>query len=264
MGKSFDKNLMLANIYYLIKEQGRKIGEVENDAGMSSGYLSRVSKDQFTKPGIDFIFNVANILKVSIDTLVGVDLTALTPTEEYLLRFMEKLRDDTTSDKLDWKRESSESLNRLQSDENGEVGHPLFSLETFEDFGQYEVPERITEVVFVSHTFDCYTFIDGDCYSLRLKNGSHIHLMHIAKRRYSSGDPNAHAIEMWMTGDNGKQYLCSNIENTPLSKLLTGLYTVVSDYSKHPKVMKELRYVIDAFMKDDLEDDPIDPDELPF
>ena len=89
MGKSFDKNLMLANIYYLIKEQGRKIGEVENDAGMSSGYLSRVSKDQFTKPGIDFIFNVANILKVSIDTLVGVDLTALTPTEEYLLRFME-------------------------------------------------------------------------------------------------------------------------------------------------------------------------------
>lgn len=264
MAVEFDKNLMLSNIHYLIKQQGKKIGEVENEAGMSSGYLSRVSKDQFTKPGIDFIFNVASILKVSIDTLVSIDLAALTPTESYLMNFIEKLCDDTMADKLDWNRESADSLNRLSYDKKGNVKHPLFSVERFEDGDEYDTPEYITEVVFVSHSFDCNTFIDNDCFNLRLKNDSYIHLMHIVKRRYKQGDPNPRAIELWMTGNGDKQYLCSNTDNSPLSKLLVGLYTIVSEYSKHPKVKKELRYVIDAFMKDDIEDDPVNDDELPF
>jgi len=41
------------------------------------------------------------------------------------------------------------------------------------------------------------------------------------------------------------------------------LYLIVKAFSKHPQIDKRLRSVIDAFMADDFEDDPLGGD-LPF
>jgi len=256
MNSEFNKQLMLDNISFLLKESEKKIGELEAEAGVSAGYISRISKEGNTKPGIEFIMKVASSLNTSIDTLLNVDLAGMTPTERYLASFLEKLNKDTLDDKLDWNRESADSLNRAETDINGNTDHPLLSYETFYEEGECEYPDEVSRVVFVSHSFDCRTFINGDCFNLRLKNGTILYLMTISKSVHRVNDPNAFAKEVWMyTPGTGKNYLCSNIDNSPLAALVDHLYTTVSERMKHPRIKQELQYVIDAFMDDDVSDD---------
>lgn len=263
MSSEFNKKLMLDNISFLLKEYGKKIGELEAEAGVSAGYISRTTKDSSGKPGVDFIMKVAEALKISVDTLLNIDLTGLTPTERYLISFIEKLKRDTTEDKLEWIRSSADSLNRMECDYNGYVAHPLFSFETFNEQGEGDYPEEVSRVVFVSHSFDCNTFITDDCFSLRLKNGTFLYLMDISKSVYNSNDLNVFARELWICKPQvGTQFLCSNRDSSPLSALIDDLYTVVKEFSKHPKIKKGLQEAIDAFMIDDFEDD--EDDMLPF
>ncbi len=263
MNIEFNKQLMLDNISFLLKESEKKIGELESEAGVSAGYISRISKEGNTKPGIEFIINVAHSLNTSIDTLLNIDLSGMTPTELYLVSFLEKLNKDTLGDRLDWTRESADSLNRTETDINGIANHPLLSYETFYEDGELEFPEEVSAVVFVSNTFDCDTFIVGDCFNLRLKNGVILYLMNISKRVYRTGDPDAFAKEVWMYAPRtGKNYLCSNRNNSPLAALVDHLYATVSERMKHPRIIQEFQYVIDAFMEDDISDD-VD-ETLPF
>ena len=94
MSVEFNKQLMLDNISFMLKEFGKKIGELEAEAGVSPGYISRTSKDDKAKPGIDFIVKVAEALNTSVDTLLNIDLSGLTPTERYLISFLEKLKSE--------------------------------------------------------------------------------------------------------------------------------------------------------------------------
>lgn len=77
----------------------------------------------FNKPSADLITGAVK------NTLLNIDLSGLTPTERYLITFIEKLKRDTADDKLEWMRSSADSLNRLECDMNGCVEHPLFSYE---------------------------------------------------------------------------------------------------------------------------------------
>lgn len=266
METNFNKEILFDNIAYLIKERGMKIGELEAAAGVSSGYISRTSKEGGTKPGIDFIMNAAAALNVSIDTLLRVDLTSLTPTEQYLVSFLEKLKTDTVNDKLDWNCETAEYLNyRLETDMNGYCAHPLFSQETFLEPGETEYPDEVTRVVFISKSYDVHTYIQGDCFNLRLKNGAYLYIMNISRSIGTNKDPSNFAIEIWLCPKNGwgKQCLCSTGDLAAISELINDLYDAVTENARHPKVSKPLRDVIDAFMRDDLEDDE-DADEMPF
>lgn len=262
MTNEFNKQLMLDNISFLLKEFGKKIGELETDAGVSPGYISRISKEGNTKPGIEFIMKVADSLNTSMDTLLNVDLAELTPTERYLVSFLEKLNNNTLDDKLDWNRESADRLNRAETDINGNPDHPLLSYETFYEEGEDDYPNEVSRVVFVSNAFDCRTYINGDCFYLRLKNGSILYLMNISKSVHKVNDPDAFAKEIWMyTPGTGANFLCSNRDTSSLAALVDKLYTTVSERMKHPRIKQEFQYVIDAFMKDDVSDDD---ETLPF
>ena len=264
MGVEFDKKRMLDNISFLLKEKEKKIGELETEAGVSVGYISRTSKDENAKPGIDFILKTAEALDISVDMLLKVDLTELTPTEKYLLSFFEKLLSDTRKDKLDWKRESAEKLNRLEAEYNGYVNHPLFELETFYEQTECEYPSEETKVVFTSNYFGCHTYIAGDCFNLRMKNGTVFYMMNICKSIHKVNDMNAYAKEIWMCplyGEN--QYLCGNKATSVMSSLIELLYTAVYENMKHPKIKDNIRSVIEAYLNDDFEDDVYD-EELPF
>ncbi|MDY4784091.1 helix-turn-helix transcriptional regulator [Pygmaiobacter massiliensis] len=263
MDGEFNKKIMFDNISFMLKEFGKKIGELEAEAGVSPGYISRASKDGSAKPGIDFVVKAAEALGTSIDTLISVDMTSLTPTELYLLSFLEKLRKDTTSDKLEWNRESADFLNRQESDINGYVNHPLFSYETFFEEGETEYPDEVSRVVMISHAFDCHTHIAGDCFNLRMKNGAMLYFMNISKSVYRMDDKDAHAKEIWIYNPgSGTQFLCSNYKNSIFGALIDDLYMVVAEACKRPKIKPDLRYVIDSFMKDDLSDD--EDGALPF
>ena len=95
--KNFNKTICFSNIRELLrKNPDVKIGQIEREAGIRLGYMSRLEKDGNTsEPSIEFIVSAAKLLKVSIDTLIAVDLTGLTSTEQYIVDFFDKLKADT-------------------------------------------------------------------------------------------------------------------------------------------------------------------------
>ena len=265
MEETFNQGRFFDNVYFLIKKTGKKIGEIESEAGVSPGYISRTSKEGNSKPGIDFIMSVAKNLNVSVDALLKVDFAKLTPTEEYLLKFFQKLSSDTVSGKLKWNKESEDYLNNLESDINGNVEHPLFNLERFYEEGETEYQDYVTRVVFNSNTFGFRTSC-GDCFNLRLKNGVTVYVMNISKSVYHSGNKNAHAKEIWLSSRfGGNEFLCSNREIiSNLFSMVDTLYMNIVEDSRHPKINYDSRKSIDAFMNDDLKDDKDFDAEVPF
>lgn len=263
--KNFNKTLCFSNIRELLRQNSDvKIGQIEKEAGIRLGYMSRLEKEGNTaEPSMEFIVTAAKLLKVSIDTLISVDLTGLTPTEQYIVSFFDKLKSDTLKDKLDWNRETAFNLNRMESDINGCVYHPLFAEETFYEETECEYPEEVTRIVFNSKTFGPRTYICGDCFNLRLKNGTTLYLMDIEKSVHRTGDASAFAKEAWMSVPHkGCQLLVASQDDTPVAPLLEVLFSTVKERMEHPKVNNDVMYAIDSFMKDDIEDD--DTDECPF
>ena len=262
--RNFNKTLCFSNIRELIKENPDvKIGQIESAAGIRLGYMSRLEKgDNAAEPSVEFIVTAAKLLNVSVDTLISVDLANLTPTEKYLVNFVEKLKSDTVADKLNWNVETKNEMERHGNDCNGNSFHPLLSLETYYAPSGCEYPEPHTDNIYVSKTFNLETEIYGDCYNLRLKNGSKLYLMNVARRTFKVNQFQDSVIEAVMYVPGGKtQVLATTKDEYPIGEALKKLYNVVKEHMKHPQVNNDVMNAIDAFMKNDFADDP---DELPF
>lgn len=265
--KNFNKALCFSNIRELLRQNPDvKIGQIEKEAGVRLGYMSRLEKEGNTaEPSMEFIVSAAKLLKVSIDTLISVDLTGFTPTEQYIVNFFDKLKSDTLQDILDWNRESAFNLNRMEADIDENIYHPLFSEETFFEETECDYPEEVTRIVFNSKTFGPHTYIAGDCFNLRLKNGTTLYLMDIEKSVHRTNDASAFSKEAWMyVPYKGSQILVTSQDDTPVAPLLEVLFSVVKQRMEHPKVNKDVMYAIDSFMKNDLDDDVDSTNDVPF
>ncbi len=266
---NFDKNLCFSNIRWLLKQKPEvKIGQIEKEAGIRLGYMSRLEKEGNTsEPSIEFVVTAAKLLNVSIDTLISINLSDLTANEKYLVRVFDKLKKDTLADKLEWNTEKASNLNYMETDINGNTEHPLFELRTFYEKTEIEYPNQVTRVIFPSKSFEENTYINGDCYNLRLKNGTTLYLMNICRNVSSKDEPEAYAIEAWTYVPNGTcSPLLTSLDQSAIAPMVKTLYEVVKNQMSHLRINKEAIPALDAFLKNDLEDDPVDlrDDGIPF
>lgn len=261
----FNSKLFFDNVAHLVKEGDFKIGELESYANVSAGYISRTSKDEGSKPGIDFVISVADYFKVSVDTLINVEFNSLTPTELYLIKFFEKLKKDTIVNKVNWIKYTSEELNYAEPDINGFVDHPLMNYETFLDEGEGDYPEEVTRAVMKSNSFGLRNAIKGDSFQLNMANSTSIHIMSLSKSSYRTNDPDAHCIEVWSVTKGGNlQFLASNNRTNNLNYLVNDLYQTVLEDSKHPRLNDDLKYAIDSYLSNGIVTYDIDESDLPF
>ena len=159
MTKEF-KLLLHSNLMALLAQKNLKIGEFENKAGMTPGYISKLLKDDSKGNNIlDFIVNASNILCVSIDSLVHVDISALTKAERYFSDFIDKIIRETTDGTLVWNREAKEDFENYQI----RAKHPLFR--------EYDVPYNEVDYSY-SSKFDINADISSDCYNVELYNST--------------------------------------------------------------------------------------------
>lgn len=263
-----NKKLLLSNITFLLEETGKKIGELEKEAGVSTGYISRLAKEENSRPGIDFIIGVAEALNVNIDSLLKSNLSELPPTGLYIFKFLNKLETDTLEDKLYWEKESKTILQQYRADGYGNVEHPLLSFEVYNAPCDEGYEER-QDVIFISNSYETNTDINGDWFKLRLKNSYYLYLTNISQALYDLNDNDVVAKEIWMVAPQiGKKYICGTKDNKTMAETIENLYAVVTDRMKIPKLEPGLRATIDAFMKDDLVDDPppqvLFDEEIPF
>ena len=125
--KKFDKARFLKNFRLLLNEKNKKIGDIEKEAGVAAGYVSRLESGKIAAdPSVEFVLTAANVLGVTVEKLVNGDFSALSPTEEYVSKFLNTLIADTQTDRIAWYKESVFDLSCVGSDYNGDTEHPLF------------------------------------------------------------------------------------------------------------------------------------------
>lgn len=93
--KHFNREICLKNVDYLLTSKiknwatGRKIRKL-------SGYLSRMRAGKSSSdPSIEFLMTAAEELNVPLELLVSSDLTEMTSTEEFILKFLNKVMHNT-------------------------------------------------------------------------------------------------------------------------------------------------------------------------
>lgn len=240
--------MLFDNIYYLIKKQNKKIGDVEKYIGVSSGYISRTYKEG-GKPSIEFIINIASVLNTSIDFLLGFDMSHMDETELYLLEFFDKLYKDTASNKLEWVTEKPSTLNNMEVEVGGWVKHPLYKIVTL------KTPKGhvTTDIVyFPSHSFGSNNRIVGNCHSVDIDNETKVYLMAVGEKE-SEDEKENKAIEVWLSSVDDEQFVCSDYENSDsyskdIAIMIDMLYSSVEEYSKKLKINDTAKNAIDSFL----------------
>ena len=114
------------NIKLLAKRQGKKMKDVEKHAQVSSGFIARTallrSRSRLTP---NALADIAQYLNVTVEFLMTADLTALSPMEEYLLKFLTKLEEDTLKGEMSWHLIKKSFLQHIPYEEVKQGKHPL-------------------------------------------------------------------------------------------------------------------------------------------
>lgn len=98
-----DTKQLIDNVYALIKCKNLRIGDVERTIGVSSGYFSRLAKNENdVAPGLDVVYKLAQILEITVDSLLNSDFTKSQENVAYLEKFIKKIVTDIESGRMDW------------------------------------------------------------------------------------------------------------------------------------------------------------------
>ena len=118
----FNRQKLMENVNELIKEKGLKVGEVESAIGVSTGYISRLTKKETdTAPSADIVWKLAKYLGVSTDMLIEGDFSKATHNLQYMRNFVLKLKAMTDLNKLEWDTITIQDVDKaLQNEEDGE------------------------------------------------------------------------------------------------------------------------------------------------
>lgn len=249
MNKEFNKEIMLNNIYYLLKEKSIKIGDFEENSGVSVGYLSRLGKDEKSKPSVETVMKMAYYLHVSVDMLVTFDLTGLTATEDYLIKFFQRLKEETMHNAVNWQKESAIGLNQLTDTLSESVSHPLYEYIDITESQDSGTIQTVRKAIFKSHNYDIQTRINNDCYNCEFCDNYSLYIMNVC----GTGRSGFLILEAWVvTPSRDKEFLCSIGGNPILDASMRELYMAISESMKHPKLNCYIKGAIDDFMKNEI------------
>ena len=255
----FDKKTCMDNIYAIAKDKGVKIGELEKRAGLSTGYLSKLSKEGNTAvPGIESLSMIADALEVSIDYLISVNYRGLNNDEKYFSAFIEKLIKGTESGKIAWEMEGAVYLN--SNDTGEDFVHPLFQPlpSVIEDPASGELVDYVRNIYqsrFLSFD-DLKSF--GNCYHCELTPGGDLFYMmkiylgnkHYPKKEQTDPYKLNDETELYIVDKYGKvDPLCSTFYvGEEMKRLVEKLYSTVFGDNRHIYVSSRTKGIIDGFM----------------
>ena len=251
---SFDKKRCLDNIYFLAKQKGKKIGELEELAGVSTGYLSRANKEDSTsKLTIDLIAAIAQALEVSIDKLVNYNLSGLSPNERRVIAFIEKLMKDTEDGVIDWKKNPPVPAGSIECYGDGTTSHCLYLCENQEPYyHSYFFPGHFTRQT-------------GEYFTYSLDEETSIIFTKVHHDAMQGDD---FELYFWVTDDYNRlsvEPVCgtSPALESSFDTLLRQLYDTVTDSCRNVKLSPVVRNIIDRYMGDRPNNSHV-TDDLPF
>ena len=261
------KKIILSNVFYLIGKLDLRVGEVEEQIGVSTGYLSRLNKDdKSTKISLDLVFSLSEVLGVPLDMLCSVDMAASTPNDLKAIRFVEQLAKETSLGSRRWDKESLRQLSEIRVFANGNTDHPLYKSNHAGDacFNSSFAIKNGTRVI-------------NDMFSTNIGNDNWVYVVNVHYPDEKGSD-----FEVYMCqyeNDTYDGYHCIEVhpvcasapgEETGLSSALRKLYSAVAEVNQHVQFNNYVLTAIDEYLnpKPVASSDPtfiaIDSDELPF
>lgn len=97
----YNRDMILKNIDLLMRERDVKSSEIEEKAGVSKGYISRI-KDSDSSLFVTFIMGACNALDCTIDELVRAPLDDMSENEKLILKLIQSLTQRTQKQEIPW------------------------------------------------------------------------------------------------------------------------------------------------------------------
>ena len=268
MEATYDKQRILSNSRWLEAYRNIPENDLEEKIGKSKGYLYRWSQeDNGSVPGIDFLIDVANVMDVSLQSLMEDDMTQARADDAETLQFIRELKQRTECDALIWYQEGKEKMSGWEPTEgdyeptsDAAPKHPLceYSEEanldieyTQKAFWGYEplVLEREGEIAIVGEA--CFHLRIGDTLRLYI-----VPLMYepTGKKEESKNVPMDYDI-LFLEKVEGKKVdykkepvLSTYMSSPALRQACASLYKVVQESQDRTHIVPEMRSVIDDYM----------------
>lgn len=243
----FDRILVFQNIKYLIAQAGDKIGDVEKAAGVSQGYLSRLAKtdESISMPIMDLLLWSAEKYRISVDTLLNINLQGMTPNELLLRKMLEKMIHDTQANLLSWTMEAKNLLENFHE----QFEHPLMNY-FMTDFGK-DIYSYHSEFNPENNIGDFSTYANmGDqlVYIIQVEHGAY-------------GETKKKGFEIYFSDlnkSNVEKLVCLWPEH-PLFTLVGKCFDEAIRSSRQIRMTPHVRTLIENYLK------PAEPDDdLPF
>lgn len=247
----FDKAIFLDNLEYLIKEKNITARDIETKAGVSKGYISRLKKEgNKSVPGIEFILTVSALAGVSVEVLSSINLNQCSESEDYYLRFVDRLIEKTEKKEILWK---AKTLNEF-------IENP-FSLRNNKAI--IEKTPSLTEALNAAFTsqeryissldYGKYRFINtlGDFYLFKMDNKN---LLYLVKVKLKKDEDIFEGVEIFMvTEKKSKLDICGIVPEKPQKyyDLIYKLYNTIRDTMSTVVLDDDARIAINNFMKSD-------------
>lgn len=246
--KSFDKARFFSNMRYLLKKTDGKIGQIEKQAGVRVGYASRLEKEGNTSsPSIEFVSTAAKALGVTVDFLLYAKIEEMTRNEEYILRFLNNVLEDTKNENLMWKREGARLLNDtyVYNDYGGQ-SHPLFTVNEDDVDGYGNAHSESFHTLFFSEK---NVNVTDNVYSTPLPRTLNT-LYIVPCSIFTSEDDAQECYEVYITGDDTPiTPLCSTLLTcSVVEEAVKNLYLHAGNSCSHIQVTQTARTIIDAYM----------------
>ena len=253
--------VIIDNILFLANKKGISKSDLEREAGISAGYISRLSRpENTTVPNVEVLLAFSKKLGVTVDYLVNPRTNNTSENEELLIKFLNKVSDDTVSRDIEWTVETPEELGKRNwyDYETGECGHPLFR--------EYEKPKPWStdypeyESGYISYFGDqCLSTFLGDCYHAELPyQNAKLYIMNIETSYFFTTkegqqfDDQIDCFEVCLYKD-GVEPLCrTDLVSEDVDDAVRKLYYTIKREMDSNKLSKKAKDILETYVGDKL------------
>ena len=249
---SYEKNRFVDNVYALARLRRLKIGDLEKQCGVSTGYLARLRQGKNNiSPGAEFLLSISDQLSVSVDALLRDDLSRATASESEVLQYINKLIRDTEARKLSWQEDLAAYPGTVPVNPDGTTSHPLYLSPT----GDPSVP-------FYYHSMfhaDLFDLVPVKVYGSIFPDHRTLYLVRVRSNPDTPGHPDE--TDSWTEMDlvmTGRDILdpipLSHINHEKEGRLddaMNRLWRAVEDAAVMPLLTPEARQIISEYLTRD-------------
>lgn len=258
------QQIIMNNIDNILKKRKIKRSFLENEVGISNGYLSRLKKantdDSGLKMSYELLNKIADFLKVSMDYLM-LNVMENTTDENALIDFIESLYTMSAEGTLFWNAFTRKQIDSIDDPDDLDKLGPI-SKRVFET-GEYDPEGRSYEYSWfgwlslgsgrkIGDTFYTNVAITNDFfYAYIEKIESTLYLYRVEYTDADGQNKLSDLIEAYLVNSSGKYFLCNSVEwKEYISSKLEDLYQIARDSSSVTRLDENARKLLNLFNAD--------------